>query len=155
VISWRLTKRGYSSRTQVLGGEGARVGGRWNRAGLPLVYSSENSSLALLETLVRTSDRRLPKSLVAVRISIPDDASVRTVAIRDLPSSWREVDNLQSSAIGSHWIESRASLVLRVPSAVNSLEENVLLNPLHSAIDTCEVGEPVPILVDLRMISIL
>ena len=153
MIAWRITKRRYSSRSQVLGGEGSRAGGRWNRAGLAVVYSSENSSLALLENLVRASERRLPKSLVAVRITIPDDAPATRVAADRLSPRWRDVDDAGCVAIGSEWIERGKSLVLRVPSAVNALEENVLLNPRHAQIERCEVSEPIPIRLDPRALS--
>jgi RES domain-containing protein len=155
VISWRITKRRHSGRHEILGGEGAKQGGRWNRSGLPLVYTSENSSLAILENLVQVAERNLPKSLVAVRITIPHGARITTISMRELPATWREIDNPECIAIGSNWIESREGLVLRVPSAANSLEENVLLNPLHSDIDKCEVSEPVPIVFDPRVIGLV
>ena len=153
MISWRITKRRYSSRSQILGGEGARTGGRWNRPGLSVVYSSENSSLALLENLVRTTASRLPKSLVAVRISIPDDVPLTDLAAGDLPANWRDIENPGCIALGSKWLESRKALVLRVPSAVNSLERNLLLNPMHAAIESCEVGKPVPLVFDPRAVA--
>lgn len=151
--SWRLTKLRYSSRRQVLEGEGARVGGRWNRPGLPLVYASENSSLAILEALVHVTERDLPKSLVAVRIAIPANVHVTRIAAENLPATWHDVDSAECIAIGSKWIESRVGLVLRVPSAANSLEENVLLNPLHPDIEDCRVDDPVPIVFDPRVVG--
>ena len=155
MIVWRVTKRRHSTKLQVLGGEGAKEGGRWNKPGLAVVYASENSSLAILENLVHFSERRLPKSLVAVRIIIPDGVSVRTIRQANLPSTWRTIDNLECIAMGSDWIESRRELVLRVPSAANSLEENVLLNPLHADISKCQVGDPVPVVFDPRMIALI
>lgn len=155
MIAWRITKRAYGARADVLGGEGARAGGRWNRAGLAVVYSSENASLAILETLVRLTERRLPKSLVAVRITIPDGATVTTIAKSLLPRGWQEVDNRECIEIGSEWIESRKSLVLRVPSAANSLEDNLLLNPQHPDIAACSVASPTALGFDPRLISLV
>lgn len=155
MIAWRLTKRRYSTKHDVLAGEGAREGGCWNRAGLPLVYASENASLAILETLVHVTPRYLPSSLVAVRITLPDDVSVAAIPMSRLPRTWREVENRECVAIGSTWVESRSSLVLRVPSAANSLEENLLINPLHPDIECCGVDAPVPVVFDARIVALV
>jgi len=154
VIAWRITKRRYSSPEIVLSGSGAREqGGRWNETGLSLVYASENASLALLETLVQASLQRLPKSLAIVRITLPDSLSVRTIAAADLPASWKTIGDNRCTAIGSEWIRSGATAVLRVPSAVNPLENNLLLNPAHAAIAKCRVGKPIPLEFDARLLS--
>lgn len=156
MIAWRLAKRAYSGRQAILDGRGAADGGgRWNEPGLALVYASENSSLAILETLVHTSERGLPKSLTAVRIHIPDDAGVTRVAVADLPERWYEPNNAHCVTIGSKWIRSRKSLALRVPSVANQLEENVLLNPLHDAIKQCRVDGPVAVSFDPRIASLV
>lgn len=154
MIAWRITKRRYSSRDAVLSGSGAQeVGGRWNEAGLPLVYASENASLALLETLVQASPQRLPSSLVIVQIIIPDALSVRTIRVTDLPAAWKTIGSPQCVALGSAWIRSQATAVLRIPSAVNPLETNVLLNPAHPAVAKCKVGKPIPLEFDARLLS--
>jgi len=128
-------------------------GGRWNEAGLPLVYASENASLAILETLVQASQQRLPKSLVIVPITIPDTLAVKVVGVADLSQEWKTIGNAQCAAIGSAWIRSKVTAVLRVPSAVNPLETNVLLNPLHTAIAKCRVGKTIPLEFDARLLS--
>lgn len=154
MIAWRITKRRYGSAEIVLSGRGAREhGGRWNEAGLSLVYASENASLALLETLVQVSAERLPKSLTIVRITVPDSLEVRTLAAEDLPPAWKAIGNSRCAEIGSQWIRSGATPVLRVPSAVNPLENNVLLNPAHAAIGRCRVGKPIPLEFDSRLLS--
>ncbi|MBC5801262.1 MAG: RES domain-containing protein [Candidatus Eremiobacteraeota bacterium] len=155
MIAWRIAKRRYSNRESVLSREGAEeCGGRWNAPGLRLIYASESSSLALLETLVHTSSRRLPKSLVAVTIRVPQNAGVRTISLRDLPADWREPDNRIGEHRGSTWIRSNATLVLRVPSAVNPLESSILLNPGHPDIARCTVGVPIAINFDPRLIAL-
>ncbi len=154
MIAWRITKRRYSSRDVVLSGSGAEEqGGRWNEAGLPLIYASENASLALLETLVQASQQRLPKSLVIVQIAIPNALAVKEISGEDLPASWKAIGSAQCVAIGSAWIGSRETAVLRVPSAVNPLEANVLLNPAHPAIGKCRVGKAIPLEFDARLLS--
>ncbi len=119
-----------------------------------MVYASENSSLALLETLVHTSIAGLPKSLVAVEIHVPDDVDATTLLEGSLPATWRELDDRQCVALGSAWIEANADLVLQVPSGVNPLERNVLLNPLHADIARCTIGAVVPIVYDPRLLAL-
>ncbi len=154
MIAWRITKRRYSSRTIVLSGSGAEEqGGRWNETGLSVVYASENASLALLETLVQASEQRLPKSLVMVQITIPESLEMRTIEAEDLSASWKEIGNAQCAAIGSEWVRSRATAVMRVPSAVNPLETNILLNPAHPRIAKCRVGKSIALDFDARLLS--
>ncbi len=156
MIAWRITKRKYSSRDVVLSGSGAEEqGGRWNEAGLPLIYASENASLALLETLVQASLQRLPKSLVIVSITMPESALTKVIRIEDLPMQWKAIGNPQCVAIGSEWIRSKATPALRVPSAVNPLEANILLNPAHPLIVKCRVGKPIALEFDPRLFSFI
>jgi len=155
VIAWRITKRKYSSRDAVLSGSGAEEqGGRWNETGLPLIYASENASLALLETLVQASLLLLPKSLVIVSITMPESMPVKAIRVEDLPRGWRSIGNPQCIAIGSAWIRAKTTAALRVPSAVNSLDANILLNPSHPLIAKCRVGKPIPLEFDPRLPSL-
>ncbi len=150
--AWRICAPQFAGSNAVLSGEGAKEeGGRWNHVGLPLVYASENSSLAILETLVRTSLELFPELLVAVRIEIPDDAPVRTIRLSDLPAGWDGAAHSECAAIGSRWIRRRAELVLRVPSVVNRLEMNIMLNPAHPGVKRCRVKEPIPVRLDQRL----
>ena len=95
----------------------------------------------------------LPKTLVAVPIEIPDDATIATLDLRELPPNWREANNPECIQRGSAWIRSRSSLALRVPSAVNSEEWNILLNPAHADISRCRVSDPVELAHDRRIFS--
>ena len=127
---------------------------RWNEPGLPIVYASETSSLALLETLVHTSVHFLPKSLVLVRIVIPDDASVREIRTTALHDGWRESGFPQCAAVGTQWLRAGESLVLRVPSATNPFEANILLNPRHAEMKRCKLGTASPLVFDPRLLSV-
>lgn len=155
MIAWRICKRKYATREIVLAGLGARAeGGRWNRAGIAAIYASENSSLALLETLAHTDITLLPKSLVAVRIEVPDDAPVRRVSERSLGKSWREPEDERCAQLGSTWLTENTELVLSVPSAVNPIERNMILNPQSPQIARCNVLTPIPIRYDERLLAL-
>lgn len=157
MIAWRLTKRKYDSPEAILSGEGAKQGGgRWNEPGLPLVYASENPSLAILENLARLStEDEFPKRYVIVSVDIPDDAPLESVPLHRLPHDWRSFYNPECIRIGSDWIRAASHLVLRAPAAVNPLDANILLNPAHPDIKRCRVGRPVDVAFDPRLISLI
>jgi RES domain-containing protein len=152
VIAWRICKRKYASRETLLSGIGAKeYGGRWNRPGCAVVYASASPSLALLETLVHADAHTMPANIVAVSIAIPDDLAHARIPLRDMHDGWREIGDERCVDLGSAWIERGVSVVLSVPSAVNPLEENILLNPAHADITRCIVGEIVAIEYDVRL----
>jgi len=155
VNAWRVCKRKHATRAAVLSGVGAKeVGGRWNRRGEAVVYASQSSSLALLETLIHADFTTLPASLVAVEIRIPDNASVRSVTSSQLPNDWRAIGNERCIEIGSEWYERGDALCLIVPSAVNPLENNILLNAKHRDIHACTLERPVGITYDPRLLEL-
>src|SRR6266540_4232279 len=64
-LVYRLVRKKYTKRADLLAGEGAAlVGGRWNEKGTRLVYASSHVSLVTLEALVHAST--LPKDVVLV-----------------------------------------------------------------------------------------
>lgn len=96
--------------------------GRWHPAGVRVIYTAEYASLAVLETLIHAGGRKLPPRSMT-RIEIPDDLTVETTPWMDIPASqeW-----------GARWVAEQRGAVLKVPSiAVNRMESNFVLNPLH------------------------
>ena len=122
-----------SSRHPPLDGEGARLaGGRWNPRGVPVIYTSASSSLAVLELLVHTDSDLLPGDLAIVELQVPDALRVEIVDPATLPSDWRAYPAPESlHAIGARWARARRGAILAVPSAVNPGELNYLVNPDH------------------------
>jgi len=116
-----------------LSGTGARVhGGRWNRKDIPVVYASENRSLATLEFLVHVPLSLLPNHLSIACLDIPSDIVVEQISIADLPKNWRDYPAPSELAdAGSEWAIAMRSLLLRVPSVVVPDEFNILINPRH------------------------
>lgn len=117
-----------------LAGKGAALrGGRWNRRGIPMIYSANSTALATLELRVNI-DIDLPE-LSRVVIDIPDDLvpTAAPVYFADLNAS-REY--------GSTWATDQATLCLKVFSSVlpNALDSfNVLINPAHPKIDQVRI----------------
>jgi RES domain-containing protein len=129
VIVWRLTLKGHAASD----GEGARrYGGRWNRPGTPVIYTSGTLSLAVLEYLVHVDSDILPDSLHSFRVTIPGDLRVETIHTSDLPNDWRDTTiPVSLQELGSSWVVRARSSVLKVPSVVIPHEWNYVLNPAH------------------------
>jgi RES domain-containing protein len=146
---WRLVTARYVR--SAFSGEGARLyGGRWNRKGIPVVYTSGSLSLAMLEMAVQ--DEPLRARYFAIPARIPDAVGIARVKSGRLPSDWRDVAARELlQAIGVGWIKKGASAVLAVPSAVVPTETNYLLNPEHSDFSKIEIGRPVEVLTDRRL----
>jgi RES domain-containing protein len=151
---YRLQKSKYATREAILSGEGAaRTGGRWNKVGTPLVYTSATPELALLEVLVHLEGTPIedlpPFSLVI--LEIPDD-SINQVSFTDLPDNWRDFPApLSLIDITQPWLRSSSHLTLKIPSAVMPLSFNFLLNPKHTAIEKVHISEIIPFVFDNRL----
>jgi RES domain-containing protein len=130
---YRITKKKYAND---LSGEGAQIyGGRWNRKGVPVLYTSEYISLAAMEVLVNTAISNLPDDLKLIVIDIPDGINMDQVKRDDLPKNWREYPAPRFLIEkGTTWAVNKKTLMLKVPSAVIPWEYNVLVNPLHEEI---------------------
>jgi len=111
----------------------SKIGGRWSPRGLPVAYTSESTSLALLEILVHADLEDLPDDLVCVSAYIPDSVNINEVSVSDLPKNWRDIDPapLELSLIGKKWIEKKEFLLLSIPSVIIPGERNFLVNPDH------------------------
>ncbi|MXX41055.1 MAG: RES family NAD+ phosphorylase [Gemmatimonadetes bacterium] len=148
---FRIAKTRYIND---LSGAGARTnGGRWNRVGVGLLYTSPSRALATVEYLVHVPLARVPKNLSIATIAVPDDAPAETITEEMLPNNWRRHPApVELEEIGTCWIEERRSLLLRVPSAVVKGDYNVLVNPAHSEMQGVEIAAVEPYLLDERLV---
>jgi RES domain-containing protein len=137
-----------------LSGTGARVhGGRWNRKDIPVVYTSENRSLATLEFLVHVPLSLLPNNLSIACLDIPDDIVVEQISIADLPKNWRGYPAPPELAdLGSEWAIAMRSLLLRVPSVVVPDEFNILINPKHPDMNRVVISSVERYIFDRRLL---
>lgn len=129
MIVWRLTLKQHTAPD----GEGARrYGGRWNKPGTPVVYTSGTLSLAALEYLVHVDSDILPDALVSVKATIPDSLRIETLDSANLPADWKDkIIPVSLQQLGTDWATRAKSPVLKVPSVVIEDEWNYVLNPLH------------------------
>lgn len=137
-----------------LSGTGAKLfGGRWNEKGTPLLYTSQNVSLAILEILVHFDGLTIPPQLSLLHLKIPEES------IQEFPL--KEFQKIQSKAdaeyrfkeAGEKWIKSLSSLALRVPSIITALEYNFLINPRQPEYETLEITSAEELKMDSRLFS--
>lgn len=149
VHTFRLVKARHAATA--FSGEGARlVGGRWNLAGTPLVYTSESLSLAALETFVHLQpvDKRI--RYVWFQVTIPANVAIDKLA--SIPKSWRDSPPSEATqSAGSRWAKQAAAPALRVPSILVPGEYNLLLNPLHPQFKRLKMSKPQPFEFDGRL----
>jgi RES domain-containing protein len=151
MILWRLTRRPHAD---LRGRGGELADGRWHTRGRPVVYAASTAALAALEVRVHLDlpFDLLPDDYVLMRIAGPDDVAVRTVDPGDLPGGWQAPDNQLCRPVGDGWLAERASVLLRVPSAIIPPEQNVLINPLHPDSARFSVAEITPFVWDFATV---
>lgn len=152
INAWRIVRAPFAE--DAFSGEGARLsGGRWNSRGHPVVYTASTISLATLEMLVNIPRRNLVREHAVVGCWFPE-AIVEELDRSLLPDDWRaQPPPPRLQQIGNDWLESRASVVLAVPSAVIDTELNYLINPEHPDFSSVDIGEPKPFVLDRRLFT--
>lgn len=132
---YRLVKERFADTA--LDGSGAKVyGGRWNRKGHAMLYTSDSIALAALELLVHLHRSEVLNRYRLVALDLPDD-EVLLLDDTGLPAHWREDPAPVSTAtIGTAWLTGGQSLALSVPSVLIPQQRSLLLNPAHGAAGT-------------------
>lgn len=123
----------------MLNGEGARLyGGRWTPAGMRAVYAAESSSLAVLEVIVHLADPAdfTPHRILA--LDVPDELIETPAGATSDPQS------VGASVLSEH-------VAMRVPSVVNGLEHNIVLNPDHPDFAQITAGAIQTFVLDARL----
>lgn len=129
MIVYRISNAVYSDD---LSGTGSKLlGSRWNSKGIPVLYTSQHISLAVLEMLVNTNFKDYAIALDLVYIRIPDLQPGKAIEPGSLKYNWKD-DVDYTRFIGDEFIKQKQSLILKVPSAVIQEEYNYLANPLHA-----------------------
>lgn len=134
MLLWRLSGRQHARALD--GGYGLHFDGRWNTVGHAVTYCATSPALCVLEKLVHVEDPALLPELVMVTYEIPDSMEIVDLLLESLPADWRRHE-AWSQERGDAWYEGRATLLLRVPSAImpiaGSPDLNVLINHSHLA----------------------
>lgn len=130
--AWRLSKARWATNFDGVGA--ALCGGRWNAQDVPAIYLALDSSTCVLETFVHQSGPPL-LDMVMVEVQLPDDPGLyRQPALHELPRGWDALPaDAASRAYGTRFLQASGQFGLLVPSVVNRLAYNLVLNPNHRA----------------------
>ncbi len=150
ITAWRVVKHEFVATA--FDGEGARLfGGRWHSLGRAVVYTSASTSLGLLEQMVHAE-----KGLLPFYVTIPVTFDADLVEMIDpvkLPTSWQSSPPpYELQRIGDEWVDSMRSCILEVPSVIVPHESNFILNPKHPDFSSLEIGDPISLETDLRLV---
>jgi RES domain-containing protein len=156
VIFYRITWARFDRTETAFSGEPAsKVAHRWNHPSpdIRVVYCSDSLALACLEILVHVRPLALgalPAS-VYYTVNVPD----RMLEVPDratLPAGWDdEVAGNASQDYGMAFLRARRAAGLVVPTVIQPLGVNIVLNPLHPAFSLAWVRGPSPYPHDARL----
>lgn len=151
MIVYRISNTEYSNDIR---GTGAKLmGSRWNSRGVPVLYTSEHISLAVLEMLVNTNFKDYSIALDLMYINIPDQLPVTPILLHNLKKNWKD-DVEYSRYMGDEFFNQKESMILKVPSSVIHEEFNYLVNPLHSDFKKIKILKTKSFWPDKRLFSI-
>ena len=152
LTGWRIVPEDKSAHP--FDGEGARLyGGRWNSAGVAMVYASEHQSLAALEVRVHIDATRKQRRYKCFAFHF-DVSLMEKFRTRLLPKNWREEPpppDLQR--LGDQWVRSNVSPILAVPSVIIPDEFNYLINPRHQDFSRVKIDKPTDFAFDQRLFT--
>ncbi|MEC5216964.1 RES domain-containing protein [Actimicrobium sp. GrIS 1.19] len=123
-----------------------RFGGRWNSAGMPVIYGATTYAGAMLEVLVHSRIGSVPKTHMLVVGEVPDGLVLEIVTATILGPGWAEPESSVAREFGDCWLRECRSAVLLIPSVVTGDDGNVMINPAHPDARQLVVSAPQPLL---------
>ena len=147
---FRISALKYADGLQASG-----IAARWNKEGQKVIYTAESRSLACLENVVHRSKRGLNGLFKILIIEIPDHLKMEIPEEKTLPKGWNKTYNYRAcQKIGSLWISSGSTAILKVPSALVPQESNYILNTLHPDFQSIRLVDAEEFYFDSRFISL-
>ena len=148
MVLWRI------SRHRDLNGLGGlRAPGLWHERGLPVVYLVETPAGALLEVCLHTS-ANIPPNYTFLEITVAKTTGVESLDLSSLSHDW-SLDLQETRTIGSEWLRSMRSALLRVPSSIVPATYNVLLNPRPEESKSILVASVIEYPFDIRLKTVI
>jgi len=109
-------------------GEGARLfGGRWNPKGLPCIYTSLYTSLAILEKLAHAQWPNEMKDLALGNYRLQEEKDIYKVDITRLKTDW--IDDISYTQWLGRQIFEAGYTGFLAPSVIVPTEYNLMLQP--------------------------
>jgi RES domain-containing protein len=151
ITAFRVVKEKHAS--DAFTGEGSRrFGGRWNHKGVAVVYLSDSLSLAALEQFIHLGREGLHIPFVYFAIGIQDHVSVNVVELGSLPEDWRREPPPNSTKdLGTQWVKSKTSALLRVPAVILPIGFNYIADITHPEFRDIKISDPESFTFDSRM----
>jgi RES domain-containing protein len=150
MVVYRLARRVFKNDLKGVGAE--KFGGRWNNIGVPLLYTCQHRSLAVLEVAAHMQLNQMPIDFYMIEIEIPDN-DIRIVTEPQLPYKWMEnPHNGLTQSFGDAFVRGNKFLAMRVPSAIVKQEFNLLINPNHNQANKIEIINSYPFALDGRLL---
>jgi RES domain-containing protein len=149
--AWRIDRVKWASSS--FSGLGAALeGGRWNPAGVRVVYASRHLSTAALEKFVHLP-KPISTSMGLVQFEIEwNGVKIERPDLKALPGNWRaEPVPAESQDFGAAWFSAGKTAVLAVPSALIPAEENYVINPAHPDFKRIKISPAVPFVFPPRL----
>jgi RES domain-containing protein len=151
ITAFRVVKEKHAS--DAFAGEGSRrFGGRWNHKQTTVVYLSDTLALAALEQFIHLGREGLHIAFVYFAMEIPEHVSVNVIERDALPEDWRREPPPNSTKnLGTRWVKSKVSALLRVPSAILPIGFNYIADIAHPEFKDIKISDPEPFTFDSRM----
>jgi len=140
-----------------LSGKGASYtrGGRWNRAGVPVIYMAPSASTAMLEMAnYLPSPQLVPKAYRIGVYELPGSVRLDSLSPDSVPRDWNRYPYPASTQeVGTRWHQQGTTLGLRVPSVAvpGQLEDIIVINPLHPDVAHLKLMETVDLAFNPRV----
>lgn len=147
---FRISKAPFSAKLTASGNPG-----RWNYPGERVIYCAASRALASLEVMIHTSGEMLDNNHFKISvIHIPDDLVLKYIDRNHLPSDWNGLSPYSiTQPIGSEWLKSNESALLRVPSSIIIQEFNYIINVNHPDFKKLKIIDIEDYLYDHRLIE--
>jgi RES domain-containing protein len=131
---WRIGVDTPGHEAHDTSGKGAEMsGGRWNRVGTPMLYTSTSRALACLESVVHLAGNSLPLNRYLVKLTVPIGAWKAAMVVDPATLVGWDAEPAGKASLdwGTSWAGANSTLLARVPSIIVPEELNVLINPVH------------------------
>jgi hypothetical protein len=117
-----------------------------------MLYTSENSSLAYLESLVHFDRFNMPHRLFIMQMSLNSTAPVYSLPDSEYPHDWQTTALIANQQLGDELMKAMQYVAIRIRSTINPSEFNYLLNPLFSRFhDLIKITNIIEIMTDERL----
>lgn len=149
MLVYRIGKEQYCND---LSGLGAKLyGGRWNRVGIPCVYTSQSRALALLEYSVNIDIEFINHKLCFTVIEVQDHL-IEAISQESLPNNWKAIPaSSTTKTFGSDKLIQTSSNIIKVPSVIIPNEFNFIINPANLDSDAVKIVAVEEYLYDCRI----